>query len=136
GRPVGLRPDHPGRRLHLRPDRDGAGRARRTHPQGELRPRLRRRHLHRLRRLRGGLPQRVGDAVHRRQGDPPRAAAARPAGTALPGARHGRPARRGGLRRLHQHRRVHRGLPQGDPLRDDLPAQPGPVRRAHPPQQL
>ena len=35
-----------------------------------------------------------------------------------------------GLRRLHQHRRVHRRLPQGDPARRDLPAQLGPARRA------
>ena len=40
-----------------------------------------------------------------------------------------------GLRRLHQHRRVHRGLPQGDPARRDLPAQQGPARR-HPPRSL
>jgi hypothetical protein len=37
--------------------------------------------LHRLRGLRGGLPQRVGHAVHRRQGEPP--------GTAAPGAARG-----------------------------------------------
>ena len=41
------------------------------------------------------------------------------------------PARPRGLRRLHQHRRVHRGLPQGDPARRDLAAQLGPARR-HP----
>ena len=35
------------------------------------------------------------------------------------------PARPRGLRRLHEHRRVHRGLPQGDPARRDLPAEPG-----------
>ena len=45
----------------------------------------------------------------------------------LPGARHGGPARRGGFRRLHQHRRVHRRLPQGDPLRDHLAAEPRPA---------
>ncbi len=39
-------------------------------------------------------------------------------------------ARRRGLRRLHQHRRVHRGLPQGDPARRDLPAQPRPENGA------
>ena len=43
--------------------------------------------------------------------------------------RHGRPAGRRGLRRLHQHRRVHRGLPQGHPARDHRPAQPRPARR-------
>ena len=40
--------------------------------QGQRRPRLRRRHLHRLRRLRRGLPQRLGLAVPRRQDHPPR----------------------------------------------------------------
>ena len=53
---------------------------------------------------------------------------ARPSATARVG--HGRPARPRGLRRLHQHRRVHRGLPQGDPARRDLAAQLGPAHRA------
>ena len=30
----------------------------------------------------------------------------------------------GGLRRLHQHRRVHGGVPEGDPARRDLPLPP------------
>ncbi|CAA9309968.1 MAG: Succinate dehydrogenase iron-sulfur protein, partial [uncultured Friedmanniella sp.] len=92
GRPGRLRPDHPGRRLHLRADRDRAGRARLAHPEGQLRPRVRGRRLHRLRRLRGSLPQRLGDAVHRVQGDPPGAAAPGPAGAPLARPRHGRPA--------------------------------------------
>ena len=66
------------------------GRARDPGAEGRRRPRLRRGHLHRLRRLRGGLPERLGDAVHRRQGHPPRPAAAGPAGARHPGARHGR----------------------------------------------
>ena len=32
-----------------------------------------------------------------------------------------------GLRRLHEHRPVHRRLPQGDPARRDLPAEPRPA---------
>ena len=40
--------------------------------EGERRPRLRHRHLHRLRRLRRGLPERLGLAVPRRQDHPPR----------------------------------------------------------------
>jgi hypothetical protein len=41
--------------------------------------------VHRLRRLRGRLPQRVGDAVHGRQDHPPRRAAAGPARALRPG---------------------------------------------------
>ena len=73
-------------------------------PQARCRSRLRRGDLHRLRRLRRRLPQRLGDAVHRREDHPPRPAAAGPARALLPGGRHGGPARRGGIRRLHQHR--------------------------------
>ena len=54
---------------------------------------VQRRDLHRLRRLRRGLPQRVGVAVHGRQDHPPRRAAAGPAGARQPRRRHGRPAR-------------------------------------------
>ena len=46
-----------------------------------------------------------------------------------PRGQHGRPARPRGLRRLHQHRRLHRRLPQGDPARRDLAAQQGPPHR-------
>ena len=48
-------------------------------PQGRRRPRLQRRDLHRLRRLRRGLPQRLGLALHGRQGHPPRPAPPGPA---------------------------------------------------------
>ena len=50
------------------------------------RPRLRRRRVHRLRRLRGAVPERRRAALHRRQGLPPRPAAAGPAGAVRPGA--------------------------------------------------
>ncbi len=39
----------------------------------------------------------------------------------------GRATRRRGLRRLHQYRRMHGSMPQGHPVRDHLPAQPGPI---------
>ena len=48
-------------------------------PRDDADARLQRRHLHRLRRLRRGLPQRLGLAVHGRQDHPPRRAAAGPA---------------------------------------------------------
>ena len=50
--------------------------------------------LHRLRRLRGGLPERVGQSVHRRQTRPPVAAAAWATGTRAPGPVDGRAGRR------------------------------------------
>ena len=87
GRPGRVRPDHPGRRLHLGPDRHRARRARRAGAQDRRRPRVRRRHLHRLWRLRRRLPQRLGDAVHRGQGHPPRACCRRASPSATPGCR-------------------------------------------------
>ena len=48
-------------------------------PKHDCRPRLRRRDLHRLRRVRRGLSQRLGHAVHGREDHPPRPA---PAGSA------------------------------------------------------
>ena len=48
-----------------------------------------RRGVHRLRRLRGGVSQRLGVAVHRRQDHPPRAAAAGTAGALPPRVAHG-----------------------------------------------
>ena len=44
---------------------------------------------------------------------------------------HGRAARRRGFRRLHQHRPVHGGLPEGDPARRDRHAQPRLPARDH-----
>ncbi|CAA9341781.1 MAG: Succinate dehydrogenase iron-sulfur protein, partial [uncultured Nocardioidaceae bacterium] len=123
-------PDDPGRRLRVGQHRFGSRRARHAGPEGERRPRLRGGHLHRLRRLCRGLPERVGVAVRGREDHPPRRAPPGPAGAPHAGRRHGRPARRRGLRRLHQHRRVLGGLPAGDPARRDLPAQQGPAQRA------
>lgn len=50
---------------------------------------LRRGHLHRLRRLRGGLPQRLGLPLHRRQDHPPEPAPAGPARAPHPREGHG-----------------------------------------------
>ncbi len=60
--------------------------------QTGCRPRIRRGDLHRLWCLRRRLPQRLSDAVHRREDHPSRPAAARPARALLPGGRHGGPA--------------------------------------------
>ena len=104
GRSQRIRSDHPGRRLHLRADRHRSRCARHAGAQTGRRPCVRRGDLHRLWCLRRRLPQRLGDAVHRREDHPSRPAAARPARALLPGGRHGGPARCGGIRRLHQHR--------------------------------
>ena len=94
-------------------------------PQGERRTGDGCRGLHRLRRLRGGLPERVGDAVHRAprsrtsallpQGQPERYDRVR---------RDGRADGRGRLRRLHQHRRMRSRLPEGDQPRIHRPHEP------------
>ena len=51
-------------------------------------------------------------------------AAAGPARARRPRGQHAAPARRRGLRRLHQRRRLRECVPEGDPARRDLPAQP------------
>ena len=70
GRSLGVRPHHPGRRLHLRADRQRPRRPGDPGPEGGRGHGHGRRRVHRLRGVRGGLPQRVGDAVHRGQGSP------------------------------------------------------------------
>jgi succinate dehydrogenase/fumarate reductase flavoprotein subunit len=79
--PPRVRPDHRRRRLHLGEHRRRPGRARHAGTQGQRRPRLRRGHLHRLRRLRRRLPQRLRLAVPRREDHPPRRAATGPGRT-------------------------------------------------------
>ena len=128
---VGVRPDDPGRRLHLGEHRLGPGRARdagarRTNadrafdaatcigcgacvaacPNASASLFLGAKITHL-----GELPQGQAERDERV-------------------LEHGRPARPRGLRRLHQHRRVRRGLPEGDPARRDLPAQQGPPQGA------
>ena len=63
-----LRPHHRGRRLHHRGHRLGARRQPHPDPQGRRRRGDGRRRLHRLRRLRGRLPERRRPALHRGQG--------------------------------------------------------------------
>ena len=73
-----------------------------------------RRRVHRLRRLRGRVPQRLGHAVRGRQDLPPRAAAAGSAGALDARREHGGGHGPGGLRPLHQRDGVYRGLSQGN----------------------
>ena len=58
--------------------------------EGERRPRVHRRRVHRLRGVRRGLPERLGLAVPRRQDHSPRRAAAGAAGASDRVVRHGR----------------------------------------------
>ena len=70
--------------------------------------------LHRLRRLRRGLQERVGAPVHEREDLAPGAAAAGPAGAPPPRRRDDRAGRRRRVRQLLERRRVRGGLPEGD----------------------
>ena len=72
-----------------RAHRQRAGRQRHPGSQGSRRPRHGRGRLHRLRRLRGHVSQRLGRAVHGRQDRPPGPAAAGPAGARPPRRGHG-----------------------------------------------
>ena len=95
--PLRLRP-HPGRRrLRLGQHRQRPGRQRDPDPQGERREGDGRRRLHRLRRLRGRLPERLGDALRRGQGLPVRSLAPGPARAREARARHARPDGREGF---------------------------------------
>ena len=90
------------------------GRKRRSGSQGEGRRRHGRGGVHRLRRLRSHVPERLGVAVHGRQDLAPGPAAARPAGALPAGDSHGGAGQGGVVRKLHQHRRMRSRLPQGD----------------------
>ena len=76
-----LRPDHPGRRLHVDQRRRCAGRQRHPDLQEHGRAGDGFRGVHRLRRLRRGLQECLGCPVHVRQGQPSRPAAAGSGGT-------------------------------------------------------
>ena len=78
-RPQRLRPHHRGRRLHHRPDRQRARRQPDPRAEGGRRRRHGRRRLHRVRRVRGRLPERRRPAVHRGEGRAPRPAPPGPA---------------------------------------------------------
>ena len=118
------RSDHRGGRIHQRADRR---RARREHDPGAEAERRRgdgRRGVHRLRRLRGGVPQRLGVAVHGREDLAPRTAAAGTAGALPARGEDGRADGRGRLRALHAVRRVPGGVPEGDQHRHDRADEP------------
>jgi ferredoxin len=85
GRPRRLRPHH---RRPAATSRAHGGRPTPTPcpSQGDADARHGRRRLHRLRRLRRGLPQRLGDALRRRQGLPPRPCCRRASPSAPPRA--------------------------------------------------
>ena len=70
--------------------------------------------LHRLRRVRRGLQERLGAPVHEREDLPPRPAAAGPGRARPPRGRDGRAGRRRRLRELLERGRVRGGLPEGD----------------------
>ena len=74
--PRRARPDHRGGRLHHGADRQRAGRERDPDPEARRRRGDGRRGVHRLRRLRRRVPERLGVAVHRREDLAPRTAAA------------------------------------------------------------
>ena len=79
-----LRPHHPGGRLHQRQHRLGPRGALRAGAEAEGGPLLHGGGLHRLRRLRRRLPQRLRHALPRREDHPPRRAAPGPAGARRP----------------------------------------------------
>ena len=129
-RPRRLRPDHPGGRLHLGQHRLGARRARHAGAQATNADRaFNVADLHRLRRLRRGLPERLGVALHGRQDHPPRRAAAGPARAGQPGSSTWSPSTTTRASVAAPTSASARGLPQGHPARRDLPAQQGPARR-------
>ena len=87
--PQRVRPHHPGRRLRLGEHRRRARRQRAARAEGNRRPGDGRRRVHRLRRVRGRLQERLRHALRRRQGFPPQSSCrrARPRRTA--GSEHG-----------------------------------------------
>ncbi len=107
-------PHHPGRRVRLRQHRQRAGCQRAAYFQGGRRPGHGRSRVHRLRRLRGRVPERVGVAVHGGQDITPRHPASGPARTATPCPGNGGADGSGALRQLHPVWRVPGGLPEGD----------------------
>jgi hypothetical protein len=106
------------------PRRPGDDRAPGDIPPGERGPILRGGQLHRLRSLRGRLPERFRLAVPRRQDHSPRPAAAGPTGALPAGPADACRARRERLRRMYQHRSVHHRLPEGDTTGCDRTAEP------------
>ena len=128
GRSSTAGPDYRGRRLHFGVDGQCAGSQRHTDSEGNGRDGYGRRVVHRLRRLRGGLSQCLGDAVHRSKSGSPRATAAGPARTPRPRAEHGDCDGRRDVRSVHEYRRVRGRLPEGDLHRVDRSDEPRPCR--------
>ena len=85
--------------------------------------------LHRLRRLRRGLPERRRRRSSWAPRSPTSASCPRASRSVTPASSAWSPSTTRGLRWLHEHRRVHRRLPQGDPAGRHLPAQQGPAHR-------
>ena len=85
-----VRPHHRVRRLHHRAHRQRARRQPHPRAEGGVRHRDGRRRVHRLRRVRGRVPERRRAAVHRREGAAPQPAAAGPARAVGAGHQHGR----------------------------------------------
>ena len=113
-----------GRRLRLGVDRQRSRRQRHPGPEAGRRAGHGRRRLHRLRGLRRGLPQRLGHALHRREGVAAGAPAAGAAGALPSRAQDGGGDGRRGLRQLHEPRRVRGRLPEGHQARHHRPDEP------------
>ena len=82
-----VRPHRRGRRVHHRRDRRGARRQPDPDPEAGRRRVDGRGRVHRLRRVRGGLPERRRQPVHRRQARPPQPAPAGPGRALQPAPR-------------------------------------------------
>ena len=108
-----VRPHRRGRRLHHRAHRRRPRRQRDPRAQGGGRRRDGRRRLHRLRRVRGCVPEQRGAALHRGEVLAPLAAAPGPARALHARRGHGR-GDGAVLRLLHEPRRVRAGVPEGD----------------------
>ena len=93
--PLGTGADHPGRRLHLLPHRRCRGRQCPAGSQAGCRLCHGRRRVHRLRRLHGGLPQRLRHALYLRQGGAAGGASARQGRGCRARLRHDRSAAEG-----------------------------------------
>ena len=92
-----------------------AGRQRHPDPEGDRRDRDGLGRLHRLRRLRGRLQERVGAPLHGREDLAPGAAAAGQGRASAPRRGDDRAGRRRRFRQLLERRRVRSGVPEGDP---------------------
>ena len=102
-------------------------------PKSRRGPRDGRGGLHRMRRLRGRLPQRSGHAVHRREDHASQFASARTAAALPANGGHGRGHVRGTFRKLHESWRVRGRVPQENSDRVYRPDEPRPDSRSDAP---